>query len=99
REINHLTTLAGYVHWKLTGEQVLGIGEASGMFPIDSTINDYDAGRISQFDELLAAQNMPWRLRDILLRVLVAGEAAGALTAEGARLLDTSGELQAGIPP
>ena len=98
REINHLTTLAGYVHWKLTGEQVLGIGEASGMFPIDSTINDYDAGRISQFDELLAAQNMPWRLRDILPRVLVAGEAAGKLTAEGARLLDPSGELQAGIP-
>ena len=98
REINHLTTLAGYVHWKLTGEQVLGIGEASGMFPIDSTINDYDAGRISQFDELLAAQNMPWRLRDILPRVLVAGEAAGALTAEGAKLLDPSGELQAGIP-
>ena len=98
REINHLTTLAGYVHWKLTGEQVMGIGEASGMFPIDSTINDYDAGRISQFDELLAAQNMPWRLRDILPRVLVAGEAAGALTAEGAKLLDPSGELQAGIP-
>ena len=98
REINHLTTLAGYVHWKLTGEQVLGIGEASGMFPIDSTINDYDAGRISQFDELLAAQNMPWRLRDILPRVLVAGEAAGTLTADGARLLDPSGELQAGIP-
>ena len=98
KEIDHLTTLAGYVHWKLTGEQVLGVGEASGMFPIDSTTNDYDARRIAQFDELLAAQNIAWRLRDILPKVLVAGEAAGKLTAEGAKLLDPSGELQAGIP-
>ncbi len=97
-EISHLTTLAGYVHWKLTGEQVLGIGEASGMFPIDSTINDYDAARIAQFDELLAMQYIPWRLQAILPKVLVAGEAAGTLTAEGARLLDPSGELQSGIP-
>ena len=98
KDISHLTTLAGYVHWKLTGEQVLGIGEASGMFPIDSTINDYDAGRIAQFDELLASQYIPWRLQAILPKVLVAGDAAGTLTAEGARLLDPSGELQAGIP-
>jgi sugar (pentulose or hexulose) kinase len=98
QQISHLTTLAGYVHWKLTGEQVLGVGEASGMFPIDSTINDYDARRIEQFDKLLAAQNIAWRLRDILPRVLVAGDAAGKLTAEGAKLLDPSGELQAGIP-
>jgi len=96
--INHLTTLAGYVHWKLTGEQVMGIGEASGMFPIDSTINDFDAGRIAQFDALLAAQGIAWRLRDILPKVLVAGEAAGTLTAAGARLLDPTGALQAGIP-
>ncbi len=98
KEISHLTTLAGYVHWKLTGEQVLGVGEASGMFPIDSTINDYDAHRVEQFDALLAAQNIAWRLRDILPKVLVAGDAAGALTAEGARLLDPTGQLQAGIP-
>lgn len=96
--ISHLTTLAGYVHWKLTGQQVMGIGEASGMFPIDSTINDFDAGRLAQFDALLAAQNIPWRLRDILPKVLVAGDAAGALTIEGARLLDPTGALQAGIP-
>jgi sugar (pentulose or hexulose) kinase len=98
KEISHLTTLAGYVHWKLTGEQVMGIGEASGMFPIDSTINDYDAGKLEQFNALLAAENIPWRLPDILPRVLVAGEAAGTLTAEGAKLLDPSGELQPGIP-
>ncbi len=97
KDIRHLTTLAGYVHWKLTGQKVLGIGEASGMFPIDSTVNDYDAGKIARFDELLAAEGMPWRLRDILPAVRVAGESAGALTEEGARLLDPSGELQAGI--
>ena len=96
--ISHLTTLAGYVHWKLTGQQVMGIGEASGMFPIDSTINDFDAARIAQFDALLAAQKIAWRLRDILPKVLVAGEPAGALTAEGAKLLDPTGALQAGVP-
>jgi len=98
QQIHHLTTLAGYVHWKLTGEQVLGIGEASGMFPIDSTVNEYDASRIAQFDALLAAQGMTWRLRAILPAVRVAGAPAGTLTAEGARLLDPTGELQAGIP-
>jgi sugar (pentulose or hexulose) kinase len=98
RDIHHLTTLAGYVHWKLTGQQVMGIGEASGMFPVDSATNDYDARKIEQFNALLAAENLPWRLPDILPKVLVAGEAAGALTAEGARLLDPSGELQPGIP-
>lgn len=98
KEISHLNTLAGYVHWRLTGEQVLGIGEASGMFPVDSSTNDYDAGKIEQFDALLAAQGITWRLRDILPKVLLAGEAAGTLTAEGASLLDPSGELQPGIP-
>lgn len=96
--ISHLTTLAGYVHWKLTGQQVLGIGEASGMFPIDSTTNDYDAHLITKFDELPDVASLPWKLRDILPRVLVAGEAAGVLTEAGARLLDPSGQLQAGIP-
>jgi hypothetical protein len=76
----------------------MGVGEASGMFPIDSTINDYDAARIAQFDGLLAAQGITWRLRDILPKVLVAGDAAGVLSTEGARLLDPTGRLQPGIP-
>lgn len=97
-QISHLTTLAGYVHWQLTGQKVLGVGEASGMFPIDSATNDYDQVRLAQFNELLAAEGIPWRLADILPKVLVAGDAAGVLTAEGARLLDPTGELQPGIP-
>ncbi|HEU5092538.1 MAG TPA: FGGY-family carbohydrate kinase, partial [Nitrospira sp.] len=96
--ISHLTTLAGYVHWKLTGKKVLGVGEASGMFPIDSTTNDYDERKIALFNDRLKAETIAWQLRDILPKVLVAGDAAGALTAEGARLLDPAGQLQAGIP-
>jgi sugar (pentulose or hexulose) kinase len=98
RDISHLTTLAGYVHWKLTGQKVLGVGEASGMFPIDSQTNDYDVRKIDLFNKRLAAENIPWKLQDILPKVLLAGEAAGVLTPEGARLLDPSGELRAGIP-
>jgi sugar (pentulose or hexulose) kinase len=98
KDISHLTTLAGYVHWKLTGQKVLGVGEASGMFPIDSQTNDYDQGRIELFNERLKAEAIAWKLQDILPNVLVAGDAAGALTAEGARLLDPTGQLQAGIP-
>jgi len=98
KDISHLTTLEGYVHWKLTGQKVLGVGEASGMFPIDSKTNDYDERRIRQFNELLKADNLPWKLEDILPKVLLAGDAAGVLTEEGAKLLDPSGELQAGIP-
>ena len=98
KEISFLTTLAGYVHWKLTGEKVMGVGEASGMFPIDSTINDFDATRVAQYNERLAAENLPYTLEDIFPNVLVAGDAAGTLTAEGAKLLDPSGTLQAGIP-
>lgn len=97
-EISHLTTLAGYVHWQLTGEKVLGVGEASGMFPIDSNANDYDAARIEKYNQRLAAEEIPWRLQDILPKVLVAGDAAGTLTEAGATLLDPSGQLQAGIP-
>lgn len=97
-EISYLTTLAGYVHWKLTGQKVMGIGEASGMFPIDSQTNDYDAGKIELFNDRLAAENIPWRLQEILPKVLVAGAAAGALTEEGAKVLDPTGQLQAGIP-
>ena len=97
-QIAFQTTLAGYVHWKLTGEKVMGIGEASGMFPIDSTTNDFDAARVAQYNERLAAEKLPYTLEDIFPTVLVAGDAAGILTAEGARLLDPSGTLQAGIP-
>lgn len=97
-EISHLTTLAGYVHWRLTGQKVLGVGEASGMFPIDSTTNDYDQRLIALFNERLQAESIPWRLQDLLPKVLVAGDAAGVLTEEGARLLDPEGHLQAGVP-
>ena len=96
--ITHLTTLAGYVHWRLTGEKVMGIGEASGMFPIDSQTNDFDTGRVAQFNGLLNEAGISWTLQDILPEVLGAGASAGKLTEEGARLLDSSGTLQAGIP-
>jgi sugar (pentulose or hexulose) kinase len=91
----HLTTLAGYVHWKLSGRQVLGVGDASGVFPIDVTTGGYDARMLAQFDEL-AAGRVPLKLADLLPAVLPAGEAAGTLTDAGARLLDPSGTLQAG---
>lgn len=97
KEISHFTTLAGYVHWKLTGQKVLGVGEASGMFPINSKSNDYDTRKIEQFNEWLKAETIPWKIQDILPKVLVAGEAAGVLTEEGARLLDPTGGLPAGI--
>ena len=97
-DIRFLTTLAGYVHWQLTGEKVLGIGEASGVFPIDSLTNDYDAAKVELFNELLEAENIPLKLQDVLPKVLVAGDAAGVLTEKGAKLLDPTGQLQAGIP-
>jgi sugar (pentulose or hexulose) kinase len=96
KDISHLTTLAGYVHWKLTEQKVLGVGEASGMFPIDSKTNDYDTHKIEQFNECLKAENISWKLQDILPKVLVAGDAAGVLTEEGARRLDPTGQLLAG---
>jgi sugar (pentulose or hexulose) kinase len=96
--IRQLTTLAGYVHWKLTGQKVLGVGEASGMFPIDSKTNDYDTHKVEQFNECLKAENISWKLEDILPKVLVAGDAAGLLSEEGARLIDPTGQLRAGIP-
>ena len=98
KDVSYLTTLAGYVHWKLTGQKVLGIGEASGMFPIDSGSNDYDKRKIELFNGRLKAENISWKLQDILPKVLAAGEAAGVLTEEGARLLDPTGQLRAGIP-
>lgn len=98
KEIDFMTTLAGYIHWKLTGEKVLGIGEASGMFPVDTEKKEFQENMLAQFEDLVKDQGYPWKIREILPKVLVAGEQAGILTEEGARLLDESGELQAGIP-
>ncbi len=98
KDIAFLTTLAGYIHWQLTGEKVLGIGDAAGMFPIDSKIKNYDAGMMDKFDAIVAEKNFPWTLADILPAVKVAGEAAGCLTKEGAALLDPEGDLLPGIP-
>lgn len=97
-EISYLTTLAGYVHWELTGQKVMGIGEASGMFPIDSSTNSYDLRMIEQFNSLLKSAEIPWEIEDILPEVLTAGETAGILTEAGAELLDPTGQLQPGIP-
>lgn len=97
-QIAYMTTLAGYIHWKLTGEKVLGIGEASGMFPVDKEKKDYDRQRLEAFQKLDGVKAYPWNVRELLPKVLVAGENAGTLTGEGALLLDVSGELEAGIP-
>lgn len=96
-DIHYLTTLSGYVHWKLTGQKVLGIGDASGMFPIDSQINDYDQRMLGLFNQHLVGKNIPWKLEEILPEVLLAGEPAGELTPAGARLLDPTEELRAGV--
>ena len=94
--IAHLTTLAGYVHYMLTGVNAVGVGEASGMFPIDSAALDYDAGMMAKFDALAKGKALPWKLRDLLPKVLAAGEPAGNLTEAGGALLE--GLLPAGIP-
>ena len=96
--LGYLTTLAGYVHWRLTGRRVLGVGEASGMFPIDSAACDFHQGMVERFDRLAAPKGYPWKLRDILPQVLPAGAEAGSLTSEGTRLLDPSGILEPGAP-
>ncbi|MDR1251240.1 MAG: FGGY-family carbohydrate kinase [Treponema sp.] len=98
KNIAFLTTLAGYVHWKLTGKKTLGLDDASGMFPIDSAVNGYNAQMMRQFDELIRPLGFGWKIGDILPGVLSAGENAGALTEEGTKLLDPNGCLQAGIP-
>ena len=94
-KIAYLTTLAGYIHWKLTGEKVMGIGEASGMFPIDSDIMDFNQEMLDKFDEV---SGQPWKIRDIMPKVLVAGDDAGVLTEEGVKFLDPTGTLEPGIP-
>ena len=98
KDIDFLTTLAGYVHWQITGKKVLGIGDASGMIPVDSATKTYDAEMVKKFDRLIARKSYPWKLLDILPKVLDAGENAGTLTEEGAKRLDVSGHLKAGIP-
>ena len=98
KDIAFVSTLAEYIHWQLTGEKVAGVGEASGMFPIDTATKDYNAEMVKKFDELVAPKGFGWKLSEIFPKVLVAGENAGTLTAEGAKKLDVSGKLQAGIP-
>ena len=98
KDIRYLTTLAGYLHWKLSGERVLGIGEASGVFPIDSQGNGYNAEMLAKFNELIKPNQIPWQLEEILPKVLMAGEPAGTLTDAGAIRIDPTRTLQAGIP-
>lgn len=98
KDVAYFTTLSGYIHWRLTGKKVLGIGDASGMFPIDVKKKDFDDSMIEQFDRLVETKGYPWKLREIMPQVLTAGDEAGVLTEEGVRLLDASGELEAGIP-
>ena len=97
-DIDFLTTLAGYIHWQLTGKKVLGIGDASGMLPIDPETHNYSAVMVEKFNKLIAPKGFNWTLLDILPEVLNAGENAGFLTAEGAQKLDISGHLKPGIP-
>ena len=98
KDVAYFTTLSGYIHWQLTGQRVLGIGDASGMFPINIQDKDFDSGMIEKFDELVKDKGYPWKLRQIMPRVLTAGEDAGTLTEEGAKRLDPSGTLEGGIP-
>ncbi len=98
QDITYLTTLAGYIHWRLTGEKVLGIGDASGMLPIDSKAKNYDATMVQKFNDLVAPKGYPWKLEDILPKCLVAGQNAGYLTAHGAQRLDVTGHLKPGCP-
>lgn len=98
KDISFMTTLSGYVHWKLTGEKVLGVGDASGVFPIDSKMGSYNAEMVNKFNSLIEKYNHNWKLSDILPKVLNAGYDAGVLTEEGAHLLDPTGKLQSGIP-
>lgn len=94
----HITTLAGYMHWQLTGQQLVGVGDASGMFPIDAKTGQFDEALVARFDGLVADRGYPWRLLQILPTVRSAGQDAGTLTASGAQLLDPTGALQPGAP-
>lgn len=98
KDIAYITTLAGFIHWQLTGEKVLGVGDASGMFPIDTDRGDYDQSMLDKFEKLAAQRGYPVKLRDILPRILFAGDTAGKLTEEGALRLSPDGELEYGCP-
>lgn len=98
KNLDYVSTLSAYIHLKLTGKKVIGIGDAAGMFPIDSDTHDYDAKMVEKFDKLVEKYDYNWKLRDIFPNVLVAGEQAGVLTKEGAEFLDSDGDLEAGIP-
>lgn len=97
-QIHYITTLSGYIHWRLTGNRSIGICDASGMFPIDQNSGDFDTEMVNTFTRLIEQKNYKWNLRDILPNVLLAGSDAGSLSKEGAKLLDPSGTLQPGIP-
>ena len=97
KDVAFQTTLEGYVHWILTGKKVIGIGEASGMFPVDPETKQYNAKMLEQFNELVKGK-VPFKVEDVLPKILLAGEDAGYLTAEGAKLLDPTGNLKSGIP-
>ena len=98
KDIDYLTTLEGFIQWKLTGQKVLGVGEASGMFPIDINTKNYNRTMVDKFTELIKPYGFPWTFDSIMPKVLLAGDNAGTLTEEGAKLLDVSGNLKAGIP-
>ncbi|MCA6072613.1 MAG: hypothetical protein LE178_03650 [Endomicrobium sp.] len=98
KDIGFMTTLAGYVHWRLTGEKTLGIGDAAGMFPVDETLNNYNPWMLNEFNEIILSMGYRWKLESILPRVQVAGEKAGTLTFEGVKLFGTTTSLQVGIP-
>ena len=98
KDITYLTTLAGYIHWRLTDKKVLGIGDASGMIPVDPNTKTYNAEMVRKFNELVAPYGFPWKLEDILPECLVAGQDAGMLTEHGAQRLDVSGHLKGGCP-
>ncbi len=98
KDLAFFTTLSGYIHYKLTGRKVLGVGDAAGMFPIDSKTHDFDAGMVEKFNQIAKADGYPMDVKSLMPEVLCAGDEAGSLTAEGAKLLDPSGTLQPGIP-
>lgn len=98
KDIDFVATLAAYVHWQLTGQKVIGIGDGSGMFPIDTKTGDYNAEMLQKFNDLIADKGYPWKMPDVFPRNVKAGEDAGNLTEKGAKLLDVSGNLEAGIP-
>ena len=97
-DVAFFTTLAGFIHWKLSGKKVLGVGDASGMFPIDTATGSYNKKFIEKFDALVKNKNFSWKLEQILPEILFAGKNAGSLTAEGAKLLDKDGDLESGVP-